>query len=233
MVAASTRSRLKVPRLAVIAGEPHSLRFKKTLIADALLNFLVEPLKIPEVVVVRPRRFGDARGWFMETYRQDAYQQLGIAVTFIQDNQAFSQTAGTLRGLHFQAPPNAQAKLVRVVRGAIFDVAVDIRRGSPSYGSWAGARLSAEGGEQLFVPPGFAHGYCTLEADTEVAYKCDAYYAPESEGGINASDSALAIAWPFEPEAMTLSAKDQTLPPFRDFDSPFRFDPNVAQAGAR
>lgn len=196
------------------------------------MNFQTERLSIPDIVVIRSQRFGDARGWFMETYREDAYQQLGIAETFVQDNQAFSQTVGTARGLHFQAPPHAQAKLVRCVKGAIFDVAVDIRRGSPSYGHWAGARLSADGGEQLFVPTGFAHGYCTLEADTEVAYKCDAYYAQESEGGIVATDPEIAIDWPFEPKAMTLSAKDQALPLLRVFDSPFRFEPASAQAGA-
>lgn len=194
------------------------------------LNFAVERLSIPEIVVIRPRRVDDDRGWFLETYRRDAFVELGISASFVQDNQALSKALGTLRGLHFQAPPEAQAKLVRVLKGAIFDVVVDIRRGSPSYGRWSGARLSAEGGEQLFVPAGFAHGYCTLDVDTEVAYKCDAYYAPELEGGIVATDPDIAIAWPFPTEAMSRSAKDQSLPRLRDLESPFRLEPGAAQA---
>lgn len=185
------------------------------------MNFTVERLSIPEIIIVRPRRFADGRGWFMETYREDAFVGLGITANFVQDNQALSQVVGTIRGLHFQAPPQAQAKLVRVLSGAIFDVAVDIRRGSPSYGHWTGARLTAEGGEQLFVPAGFAHGYCTLEPGTEVAYKCDAYYAPEREGGILAIDPDLGIDWPVAPGAMILSSKDRHLPPLRDTVSPF------------
>jgi dTDP-4-dehydrorhamnose 3,5-epimerase len=164
----------------------------------------------------------------METYRRDAFVDLGIAASFVQDNHVFSQALGTVRGLHFQAPPQAQAKLVRVLSGAIYDVAVDIRRGSPSYGRWSGARLSAEGGEQQFVPVGFAHGYCTLAANTEVAYKCDTYYAPEREGGISATDPEIAIEWPFPTEAMSLSKRDQALPPLRDLASPFRFEPGAA-----
>jgi dTDP-4-dehydrorhamnose 3,5-epimerase len=166
----------------------------------------------------------------METYRRDAFVDLGIVASFVQDNQALSQAAGTLRGLHFQAPPKAQAKLVRVLSGAIYDVAVDIRRGSPSYGRWSGARISASGGEQLFVPAGFAHGYCTLEADTEVAYKCDAYYASELEGGVAATDLEIAIEWPFPAEAMSCSTKDRSLPPLRALASPFRLEPGAAPA---
>jgi dTDP-4-dehydrorhamnose 3,5-epimerase len=166
--------------------------------------------------------------WFMETYREDAFVALGITASFVQDNHAFSQAAATLRGLHFQAPPAAQAKLVRVLSGAIYDVAVDIRVRSPTYGRWAGARLTAEGGEQLFVPAGFAHGYCTLAADTAVAYKCDAYYAPDCEGGIAATDPEIGIAWPLAPDEMTLSAKDTSLPLLRDLVSPFRLEPSEA-----
>jgi dTDP-4-dehydrorhamnose 3,5-epimerase len=191
------------------------------------LNFAVERLSIPDIVVVRPRRFGDERGWFMETYREDAFVALGIPASFVQDNQAFSQAAGTVRGLHFQAPSQAQAKLVRVLNGAIYDVAVDIRKASPTYGRWSGVRLSAAGGEALFVPAGFAHGYCTLDADTEVAYKCDAYYSPELEGGLAATDPEIGIDWPFAAEAMTLSAKDRALPMLRDLKSPFEFEPTA------
>jgi dTDP-4-dehydrorhamnose 3,5-epimerase len=194
------------------------------------LKFAVERLSIPDIVVVRSRRAGDDRGWFMETYRRDAFVDLAIAASFVQDNHVFSKAAGTLRGLHFQAPPRAQAKLVRVLSGAIHDVAVDIRRGSPSYGRWSGTRISAESGEQLFVPAGFAHGYCTLEANTEVAYKCDAYYAQELEGGIAATDPELGIEWPFPVEAMSLSTKDRSLPSLRDLASPFRFEPGAASA---
>lgn len=196
----------------------HRFRYKS-------LNFTAERLSIRDIIVVRPRRFSDERGWFMETYRREAFLEFGISASFVQDNHAFSQAAGTLRGLHFQMPPRAQAKLVKVVRGAIYDVAVDIRQGSPSYGRWSGARLSAEGGEQLFVPAGFAHGYCTLEADTEVAYKCDGYYAPECEGGIAATDPEIAIDWPFPIETLNLSIRDRSLPPLRHVASPFQFEP--------
>ena len=192
------------------------------------MSFAIERLSIPALIVVRPRRFVDSRGWFVETYRKDAFVELGIDASFVQDNHAFSKAAGTLRGLHFQAPPAAQAKVIRVLSGAIYDVAVDIRQGSPSYGNWAGIRLTADGGEQLFVPAGFAHGYCTLAADTEVAYKCDAYYALESEGGIAPVDPEIGIAWPLAEEAMTLSAKDRALPQLCDLVSPFRYEANGA-----
>jgi len=188
------------------------------------LSFTAERLSLSEVILVRPPRFGDGRGWFMETYRQDVFAEFGVTSAFVQDNHAFSQAAGTLRGLHFQSPPKAQAKLVRVLRGSVYDVAVDLRRGSPSYGRWAGARLTAEAGEQLFVPAGFAHGYCTLEPDTEVAYKCDAYYAPEREGGIIATDPDIGIEWPWPATTLTLSTKDQALPPLRDLASPFQYE---------
>lgn len=189
------------------------------------MSFAIERLSISDLIVVRPGRFSDSRGWFMETYRKDAFVEIGITASFVQDNHARSAAAGTLRGLHFQAPPAAQAKLVRVLSGAIHDVAVDIRQGSPSYGHWAGIRLTAEGGELLYIPAGFAHGYCTLAAGTEVAYKCDAYYAPEGEGGIAAMDPEIGIAWPLGEEAMTLSDKDRALPPLSDLVSPFRYEP--------
>ena len=188
------------------------------------MSFAAERLSLPEVILVRPPRFGDARGWFMETYRQDAFAEFGVTSAFVQDNHAFSQAAGTLRGLHFQSPPKAQAKLVRVLRGSVYDVAVDIRRGSPRFGRWAGARLTAEVGEQLFVPAGFAHGYCTLAPDTEVAYKCDDYYAPELEGGIMATDPEIGIEWQWPAADLTLSAKDQALSLLCDLASPFQYD---------
>lgn len=190
------------------------------------MSFAVENLTFFGIIVLRPRRLSDERGWFMETYRNDVFAELGITASFVQDNHVLSRTAGTLRGLHFQAPPKAQAKLVRVLRGAIYDAVVDIRCGSPTYGRWTGTRLSAEGGEQLFVPAGFAHGYCTLETNTEIAYKCDAYYAPEHEGGISATDPDIGITWPFAVKAMTVSAKDAALPRLRDLDSPFQIEPD-------
>jgi dTDP-4-dehydrorhamnose 3,5-epimerase len=178
-------------------------------------------LHIPEVVLLVPPRSKDQRGWFAETYNAERLKELGSQTEFLQDNHAYSREAGTVRGLHFQHPPLAQAKLVRVIRGAIYDVAVDLRKESASYGKFAAMKLSAEGGEQLFIPAGFAHGYCTLEPHTEVLYKVDARYAPEAEGGILWNDPALAIAWPVDAKAAHLSEKDLVLPRLRDFESPF------------
>jgi dTDP-4-dehydrorhamnose 3,5-epimerase len=185
------------------------------------MRFSCERLAIPDVILVKPARFGDARGYFMETYRASWLAELSVAVDFVQDNQAMSLDRGTVRGLHYQKPPGAQAKLIRVIKGVIFDVAVDLRPGSDSYGRWVGTTLTAETGEQLFVPRGFAHGYCTLEAGTEVSYKCDDYYAPEHEAGIHFADPALAIDWPVAAHEAVLSAKDRALPAFRDLVSPF------------
>lgn len=175
------------------------------------------------VLLIRPKRHGDARGWFTETYNRDMFAKLGIECTFVQDNHSLSAPAYTLRGLHFQTPPRAQDKLVRCIRGRIFDVAVDLRRGSPTYGQWVGAELSAENGHQLFVPVGFAHGFLTLEPDCEVVYKCSDTYAPDHDGGI-AWDS-VGIDWPL-PAGVTpeLSAKDQVQPTLAAFDSPFPYD---------
>lgn len=175
------------------------------------------------VQLIRPRRHGDARGWFTEVYNRDTFAQLGIECTFVQDNHSLSVSAFTLRGLHFQTPPRGQNKLVRCVRGRIFDVAMDVRRGSPTYGQWVGAELSAENGDQLFIPIGFAHGFVTLEADCEVTYKCSDLYAPEADGGIR-WDSA-GIDWPIPVEVVPeLSPKDVKLPALADFDSPFPYD---------
>ncbi|MGF9763307.1 dTDP-4-dehydrorhamnose 3,5-epimerase [Microvirga sp. 0TCS3.31] len=183
----------------------------------------VTPTIIPDVVLLTPQRFGDARGWFTETYSTRSFSDAVGDVTFVQDNQAYSALKGTVRGLHFQRPPEPQAKLVRVLRGSIFDVAVDLRVGSPTYGRWVGETLTAEGGEQLFVPRGFAHGYCTLEPNTEVAYKVDGFYAPACDAGLAWNDPRLGIAWPLNPEEAILSDKDGVLPPFADFVSPFQY----------
>lgn len=187
-------------------------------------KFAFEPLAIPAVVLVRPKKFGDARGYFMETYSAEAFAAAGIGAVFVQDNQSLSGPRGVVRGLHFQAPPVPQAKLVRVLKGSIFDVAVDLRLGSPSYGKWCGATLSADGAEQLFVPHGFAHGFCTLEPDTEVAYKVDGLYAPQCEGGLAWNDPVLAIDWPLTAGEAQLSGRDAALPAFAGFASPFRYE---------
>ena len=175
------------------------------------------------VQLIEPKRFGDTRGWFTEVYSVPAFAARGIDQTFVQDNHSLSVPAFTLRGLHFQTPPCGQDKLVRCVRGRIFDVAVDVRAGSPTYGHWVGAELSAENGHQLFIPIGFAHAFLTLEPNCEVSYKCSALYAPASDGGI-AWDS-VGIDWPM-PAGITpeLSGKDAALPALADFDSPFEYD---------
>ncbi len=175
------------------------------------------------VQLIRPKRHGDARGWFTETYNRDTFARLGITCTFVQDNHSLSAPAFTLRGLHFQSPPRAQDKLVRCIRGRIFDVAVDIRAGSPTYGQWVGTELSAENGHQLFVPTGFAHGFVTLENDCEVTYKCSDVYAPAQDGGIRWD--SIGVDWPIpvgtSPE---LSDKDRGQPPLANFNSPFAYD---------
>jgi dTDP-4-dehydrorhamnose 3,5-epimerase len=170
------------------------------------------------------RRFSDDRGWFSETYSAPKLLELGIDTQFIQDNQSFSIPAGTIRGIHFQRPPYAQAKLVRCVRGKILDIAVDLRRGSPTFGKHVSAELTGENGDQLYVPVGFGHAFVTLEANTEVAYKVSATYAPEADGGIIWDDPTLAIDWPLPTTGPALSDKDKKLPTLAEFDSPFDYD---------
>jgi dTDP-4-dehydrorhamnose 3,5-epimerase len=174
------------------------------------------PLALPEVLLITPRRHGDARGWFSETWSRRSLAAAGLDIDFVQDNQAFNARSGTVRGLHFQMAPHPQAKLVRVLAGAILDVAVDVRAGSPTRGRWVSARLTAEGGEQLFVPRGFAHGYCTLCDDVMLAYKVDGDYAPQTEGGVIWNDPDLAIDWPVPPDRAVLSDKDLVLPRLAD-----------------
>jgi dTDP-4-dehydrorhamnose 3,5-epimerase len=181
-------------------------------------------LAIPEVIEITPARFGDHRGWFSEVYKRAAFEAEGIEIDWIQDNQSLSAQAGTVRGLHFQAPPTAQDKLVRVLRGAVFDVAVDIRRGSPSYGRWVAAELTAQAGNQLLVPIGFAHCFMTLTRDTEVLYKVSAPYSKADEGAIRWNDPALGIAWPELGAEPVLSEKDLEAPLLADFDSPFVYE---------
>ena len=181
-------------------------------------------LAAPSVRLLSTVRHDDARGHFRETYSRPALAEVGIDVEFVQDNQSFSKERSTVRGLHFQCHPFAQAKLVRVIRGAIFDVAVDLRRGSPTYGHHACAVLSAENGKQLFVPVGLAHGFATLEPGTEVAYKVSSPYAPAHEGGLLWNDPELGIDWPFPAADAILSDKDGLLPPLSDLESPFEWD---------
>lgn len=168
--------------------------------------------------LVKAKRHRDHRGYFGETYSRRQYVDMGIDVEFVQDNHSLSHAVGTLRGLHFQAPPHAQGKLVRCGHGAIFDVVVDIRRGSPTFGQWEGYELSAENGHQLYVPIGFAHGFVTLVADSEIVYKCTDYYAPETEGAVRWD--SCGIEWPLSGDPI-LSDKDAIAPTLADFDSPF------------
>jgi len=175
-------------------------------------------------VLLRPRRFHDARGWFSETYSKASAATCGIDLTFVQDNHSFSAAVGTVRGLHFQRPPRAQAKLVRCTRGSIIDYAVDIRRGSPTLGRFVSALLTAEGGEQIFVPVGFAHGFVTLEPDVEVAYKVTDFYAPDCDGGLVWDDPDIGIDWRLPASGASLSDKDLALPRLAEFESPFEYD---------
>ena len=171
---------------------------------------------IPEVKLIVPRRFADARGFFCELYHKERFVRAGIDVEFVQDNCSVSRHPGVVRGFHYQIPPAAQAKLIWVVRGAIFDVVVDLRRSSPTFGRHVAVVLSADVGQQLFVPVGFAHGFAVLESDTEVHYKTSAYYSPAHERGIFWRDPALGIAWPIGPEKAILSEKDAHLPPLAE-----------------
>ncbi len=181
-------------------------------------------LAIPDVKLITPSRFGDHRGFFEETYNLDRFTASGIDTVFVQDNHSLSSAAGTVRGLHFQAPPKAQAKLVRCGRGRLFDVAVDIRKGSPTFGHWVGEELSFENGRMLLVPAGFAHGFMTLEPETEIVYKCSDIYAPETERSIRWDDSDIGIIWPQVGAAPQLSEKDKAAPNLRDLDSPFSIE---------
>ena len=176
---------------------------------------------LPGVLILTPRRFADARGFFSESWNQRVMEEAGIEIAFVQDNHSLSRDVGTVRGLHFQSPPHAQAKLVRCGRGALYDVAVDVRRGSPSYGKWVGVELSADNGRQLLIPAGFLHGFVTREPDTEVIYKCSDFYAPECDGAVRFDDPELGIDWGIEASATVLSDKDRAAQSFAAFDTPF------------
>lgn len=183
----------------------------------------VERTALSGVVIVTPQRFGDDRGWFAETFNVTRMAAAGIGMTFVQDNHSMSARIGTLRGLHYQKPPHAQDKLVRCTRGAIFDVAVDIRRGSPTFGRWVGVDLTAENGRQLLVPKGFLHGFVTRAENAEVQYKCSDVYAPDCDAGVRWNDPGIGIDWGLT-EDPVLSGKDQVQPFLKDIESPFVYE---------
>ena len=181
----------------------------------------VTETRLKGVFILEPQVFGDARGWFMESWSKKKMEEAGIFYDFVQDNQSFSAEKGTLRGLHYQKNPMAQAKLLRCTRGEILDVAVDIRKGSPQYAKWASVRLSAENKRQLMIPRGFAHGFITLTDDVEVQYKADNYYAPECDGNILWSDPAIGVDWEIAPTV--LSAKDEAAPTLAEREAQLNF----------
>lgn len=178
----------------------------------------IEQTLLPGVLILTPKRFGDDRGFFSESWNRKVLAEHGITLDFVQDNHSMSAQVGTIRGLHFQSPPAAQDKLVRCGQGALFDVAVDIRKGSPTYGQWVGVELTAENGKQLLVPKGFLHGFVTRAPNTEICYKCTDYYAPECDGAVRWD--SCGIDWEFDGDPV-LSPKDAVAPALADFDSPF------------
>jgi dTDP-4-dehydrorhamnose 3,5-epimerase len=184
----------------------------------------VVPTEIPEVKEIRPVRHHDSRGFFSEIFRESVLRENGIAATFVQENHSLSTERGVIRGLHFQIPPASQAKLVRVTVGSVFDVAVDIRRGSPTYGRHVAVILSAAQGNQLFIPEGFAHGFCTLEPDTEIVYKVNRYYSRAHDFGLAWNDGDLAIAWPVPCDQALLSDKDRCQPTLSELPPYFHFE---------
>ncbi len=183
----------------------------------------VQPTAIPDVLILTPQKHGDHRGFFSETFSAQRYRDAGVDVDFVQDNHSMSAEVGVVRGLHFQAPPHAQAKLVRVTRGRVMDVAVDIRKGSPHFGQHVAVELSADNWQQLYVPAGFLHGFAVLEPGTEFQYKVSDVYAPDCDGGVRFDDPDLGIDWGVASADAQLSGKDAQLPLFKDFDSPFTF----------
>jgi len=183
----------------------------------------LDKLKIQDIILITPKKIGDNRGYFMEAFREDSFHAYAGPFRFVQDNRSFSAEAGTVRGLHFQLPPKAQGKLVSCTAGALLDVAVDIRQGSATYGQYVAAELTAENGEQLWVPPGFAHGFCTLRPETIISYKVTDYYSPEHDRGLFWDDPAIGIDWPVKPEEAVLSEKDKKLPLLSDLPVSFVF----------
>lgn len=183
----------------------------------------VEPTKLSGILILTPRRFTDDRGYFCEVYNRSTFHDHAIDMVFVQDNHSYSRVKGTIRGLHYQTPPHAQDKLVRVGAGRIVDVAVDIRKGSPTYGQWVAVELSATNGKQLLVPKGFLHGFATLEPDTEVLYKCSDIYTKSCDAAIRFDDPDIGIDWGVARADVIVSDKDAAAAPFADFDSPFTY----------
>lgn len=177
------------------------------------------------VLRITPKRFGDDRGFFCETWNQSRMAEHGLALEFVQDNQSLSERQGTIRGLHFQCPPHAQTKLVRCGRGALLDVAVDIRKGSPTYGHWIAEELSAENGHQLLIPEGFLHGFVTLQPNTEILYKCTDFYSPDCDRAVRFDDKDIAIDWGVDLSRVSLSDKDIAAPTLKEIESPFTWEP--------
>jgi dTDP-4-dehydrorhamnose 3,5-epimerase len=191
---------------------------------EEVVVMLVEDTPLDGVKVITPSRFGDQRGFFSEIWNSQVMEAWGLNYDFVQDNQSISEKAGTVRGLHFQLPPHAQDKLVRCGRGALWDVAVDIRVGSPSFRRWFGVELSAENGKQLLVPKGFLHGFVTLQPDTEILYKCSDYYSPECDQTVRFDDPDIGVDWDIDPSSAILSEKDANAPFLRDIQSPFTYE---------
>jgi dTDP-4-dehydrorhamnose 3,5-epimerase len=185
----------------------------------------IEETPLPGLLILTPRRFGDARGWFTEVWNARTFAALGISIDFVQDNHSQSRDVGTVRGLHYQRPPHAQAKLVRCGRGRVFDVAVDVRKGSPMFGRWFGTELSADCGRQLLIPTGFLHGFVTREPDSELLYKCSDVYAPDCDGAVRFDDPDLGIDWGIDSGSAILSDKDRNAPLFQNFATPFIYGP--------
>jgi len=183
----------------------------------------IEQTALPGVLVLIPVRHGDSRGFFSESWSRRRLAEHGIETDFVQDNHSVSEQAGTVRGLHYQAPPHAQAKLVRCGRGSLFDVAVDVRRGSPTYGKWVGVELSFDNGKQLLIPEGFLHGFVTRAPMTEIIYKCSDYYAPDCDGAVRFDDPDIGIDWGIDTAHAVLSDKDARARLLRDFESPFQY----------
>ena len=181
----------------------------------------VTQTKLSGVLILEPRRFGDDRGWFSEVYNRDTLAKHGVTLEFVQDNHSMSADVGTVRGLHYQSPPHAQDKLVRCGAGVVWDVAVDVRVGSPTYGEWIGVELSAENGKQLLIPAGFLHGFSTRAPNSELLYKCSDVYAPECDGSVLWNDPDLGIDWGVDADAAILSEKDRNAVTFAEFQSPF------------
>ncbi|WP_299410298.1 dTDP-4-dehydrorhamnose 3,5-epimerase [uncultured Roseobacter sp.] len=184
----------------------------------------IEKTKLSGVFILTPKRFGDARGFFSESWSKRQMAEQGLDIDWVQDNHSLSMQAGTVRGLHFQSPPHAQAKLVRCGRGTLFDVVVDIRRGSPTYGQWVGEELSFENGKQLLVPTGFLHGFATRVPETEIIYKCSDYYAPDCDGAVRFDCPQIGIDWGLGDLEPVLSQKDAAAPGLADFDTPFVYE---------